>query len=192
MPRRSREEVERSQAAVLEAAIDVASREGLEALTLGRVAEATGLSKSGVIGRFGSKEALQLGTLAAAVERFVAEVVTPALEQPAGSRRLRALAEGYLDYLEREVFAGGCFLAAAAHEFDGRPGAVRDATRDALQRWVSLLEREARSAHLPEPAFVAFELQAIGLGANLSFQLLDDRTALRRARRAVRRVLAGP
>lgn len=192
MPHRSTDEAGRSQSAVLEVAVDVASREGLEALTLGRIAEASGLSESGVIGRFGSKEALQLATLDAAVERFIAEVVDPALEQPAGSRRLRALAEGYIDYLEREVFAGGCFLAGAAHEFDGRAGALQDATRSALQRWVALLEEEARRARLPEPAFVAFELQAIALGANLGFQLLGDRTALPRARRAIRRVLAGP
>jgi AcrR family transcriptional regulator len=191
VPRRSRPDVERSQAALLADAAGLASVVGLEALTLGRVAERSGLSKSGLIGRFGSKEALQLAAMDAGRATVVREIVEPALREPPGRPRLRALLEGYFSYLERGVFPGGCVMAAAAHEMDGRPGPVRDAVRAAWGEWLGLLQREARRAGFEEPEQVAFELHSLALTANWAHQLFADRGALDRGRAGVARLLDG-
>src|SRR3954469_25178117 len=104
--------------AILERAVDLASAEGLEGLTIGRLATDMGLSKSGLFGHFGSKEDLQLATIEHAAGRFVGEVVEAAYRAaPEGPERLRALVEGYLDHLAGKVFPGGCFGAAASAEF---------------------------------------------------------------------------
>src|SRR5438045_1680435 len=119
----------RTREAILERAMDLASVEGLEGLTIGRLAAELQMSKSGLFGHFGSKEELQLATVREAADRFAAEVVEPTLTEEEGSPRLHALCERYIGYLERNVFSGGCFFAAAAAEFDDRPGPVRDAVR---------------------------------------------------------------
>ncbi|HEX8188504.1 MAG TPA: helix-turn-helix domain-containing protein, partial [Pyrinomonadaceae bacterium] len=117
---------ERTRQAILEAAVDIASEEGLEGLTIGRLAAELSMSKSGLFAHFGSKEELQLATVEAARDVFVREVVRPAFGAPRGLARLWQLCDVWLGYVRREVFRGGCFFAAAAAEFDGRPGAVRD------------------------------------------------------------------
>src|SRR3954469_3795843 len=105
--------------AILERAVDLASAEGLEGLTIGRLAGEMGMSKSGLFGHFGSKEDLQLATVEHAASRFIAQVVQPAYRAtPEGPDRLRALVDGYLDHMAEEVFPGGCFWAAASAEFD--------------------------------------------------------------------------
>jgi AcrR family transcriptional regulator len=175
--------------AILERAVDLASTEGLEGLTIGRLATELGMSKSGLFGHFGSKEELQLATIEAAARRFIKAVVEPIREEEPGATRLRALCERYIGYLESEVFPGGCFWAAAATEFDSRPGPVRDAIRGASAAWVQGLEREAAAAGFEDPGQVAFELQSIAQGANFSFQLFGDRDAFRRAREAIGRRL---
>jgi AcrR family transcriptional regulator len=176
---------------ILDLAVDLASTEGLEGLTIGRLAGELSMSKSGLFGHFGSKEELQLATIDEAGRRFVREVVEPALEAEKGSARLRALCDRYLSYLERRVFPGGCFWAAATIEFDGKPGPVRDRLRDAVAAWVGELERQAGVAGARDPAQLAFQLQALIQGANSSFQLFGDPSAFRRARAAIEQLLDG-
>ncbi len=171
--------------AILERAVDLASTMGLEGLTIGRLAGQLEMSKSGLFGHFGSKEELQLATVEAAGRRFVGEVVEPALVEPEGARRLRALCDRYLGYLEQRVFPGGCFWASAAIEFDGRPGRVRDRIRDGVLAWIGSLEREAALAGADDPAQLAFEIHALGQAANSSYQLFEDRAAFGRARLAI-------
>jgi AcrR family transcriptional regulator len=175
--------------AILERAVDLASEEGLEGLTIGRLASELEMSKSGLFGHFGSKQELQLAAIDAAARRFVAEVVAPVRGVEPGAARLRALCERYVDYLERRVFPGGCFWAGATTEFDGRPGPVRDAIRERVAAWVGALELEARAAGVEDPGQLAFELQAIVQGANSSFELFGDGKAFERARAAIDRRL---
>jgi AcrR family transcriptional regulator len=179
----------RTRDAILERAVDLASVEGLEGLTIGRLATELGMSKSGLFGHFGSKEELQLATVREAADRFVAEVVQPALAEEEGLPRLRALCDRYVDYLERSVFSGGCFFAAATAEFDDRPGPVRDAVRTGVAAWLGLLERNAAGAGLDDPKQVAFELHALALGANAGARLFGDERAVARARTAIERLL---
>lgn len=181
-----------TRAAILDRAADLASVEGLEGLTIGRLAGELGLSKSGLFRHFGSKEELQLATVEQARQVLRREVVEPAAEREPGLDRLRALLDGYLRYLEREVFPGGCFLAAAAAEFDGRPGPVREAIAQASREWVSELEKQAKAARksgeLPadvDAGQLVFELNALARAANASYQLHGDRRAFRRARTGI-------
>jgi len=175
--------------AILDRAVDLASAEGLEGLTIGRLASELGMSKSGLFGHFGSKEELQLATVEEASRRFVQEVIEPALDEQEGAARLRALCHGYVDYLERKVFAGGCFFAAASVEFDDRPGPVSDRVRDAVGAWLAYLEAQAEALGSEDPALLAFELHALGQGANSSFRLFGDARAFQRARKAMERLL---
>jgi AcrR family transcriptional regulator len=177
--------------AILDRAVDLASEEGLEGLTIGRLASEMEMSKSGLFGHFGSKEELQLATIDAAARRFVDEVVAPVTDQEAGAQRLRALCDRYIGYMEGRVFPGGCFWASAAAEFDARPGPVRDAVREAVGAWIGGLESEAEAAGFDDPAQLAFELHSIAQGANSAFQLFGDRDAFARARTAIDRLLAG-
>jgi AcrR family transcriptional regulator len=177
--------------AVLASAVDLGSREGLEALTIGRLADATGMSKSGLFAHFGSKEALQLAAVASAREIFVAEVVARA-SGDTGRERLESLLEAWMSYLEREVFPGGCFFMAASAEWDSRPGRVRDAVAEAMTAWLAVLERMIADAGVGagRPAGqVAFELNAIGIAVNWQHQLLRDPQAFSHGRAALARVL---
>ena len=196
-PRRSAADAAGTRTAIVERALEVGSVEGLEGLTIGRLADDVGMSKSGLIRHFGSKEGLQLAALDAGIELFVREIWEPAADSEPGIVRLRALCDAWVSYLERDLLPGGCFLTAAATEFDGRGGPVREATREAWARWLRLLAREARTAieagQLPadgDPAQIAFELNGIGMALNNALQLHDDRAVVERARRAFGRVLA--
>jgi AcrR family transcriptional regulator len=176
--------------AILERAVDLASTEGLEGLTIGRLASELGLSKSGLFGHFGSKEELQLATIEHAAKRFIAEVVEPAYrDKSEGPERLRALVDRYIDHLADGVFPGGCFWSAASAEFDGRPGPVRDAVKGGTAAWLAELERQAKAAGADDPKQVAFELYALAAAANQRFQLFGDRDAFERARRGMERLL---
>lgn len=183
---------DRTRQSILDRAVDLASVEGLEGLTIGRLAEELKMSKSGLFAHFGSKEDLQLATIEAAQKRFVEEVLSPALAAPRGYPRLLAICRSWLSYVGRGVFPGGCFFAAASFEFDGRPGLVRDAILAAMNAWLDALEKAIRLAkeegHLDphvEPAQLAFELNALFFGANFSSQLRHDPVAIRRAERAI-------
>src|SRR4051794_23483032 len=125
--------------AVLRRAVDLASVEGLDGVTIGRLAEELSISKSGLFAHFGSKEALQLSTIRAARAIFAQTVVVPAMAKPAGMARLRALLEGWIDYSRGREFPGGCFFARATHEYASRPGAVRDALAEVDQEWLRLI-----------------------------------------------------
>ena len=175
--------------AILERAVEVASQEGLEGLTIGRLSSELGLSTSGLFGHCGAKEELQLAAVDAASEIFVREVIRPALEQPEGAARLRAYCESWVGYLERKVFAGGCFFAAAAAEFDGRPGPVRDKLRDGQGLWLGELVNQAKLAGVEDPEQLVFEVSSLVQGANAGYQLFDDEAAFSRARRAIDRLL---
>jgi AcrR family transcriptional regulator len=179
-----------TRSAILARAVDLASTEGLEGLTIGRLAGELRMSKSGLFAHFGSKEELQLATLNAAAERFFAAVIAPAQREPAGGARLAAYCERYLDYLEHKVFAGGCFFAAVSCEFDDRPGAVRDAVRKGVRAWLSELERQAELAGVREPAELAFEIYSLALGVNACSRLLDEDRAFAHARATIARHLA--
>jgi AcrR family transcriptional regulator len=183
----------RTRESILDAAVDLASVEGLEGLTIGRLATALGMSKSGLFAHFGSKEELQLATIEAASHIYLREVIAPAREAEPGLPRLVALMDHWLDYLQREVFKGGCFFDAVRNEFDSRqPSPVRDAIWADFRTWKTLVANRVRSAqaagHLdPEadPEQVAFELDALGGAANVRYQLDRDAEAFDRARRAI-------
>jgi AcrR family transcriptional regulator len=175
--------------AILDRAVEVASEEGLEGLTIGRLSSELGLSKSGLFGHFGSKEELQLAAVDAASAIFVREVIEPALAEPDGAPRLRAYCESWVGYLERKVFSGGCFFAAASTEFDGRPGPVRDKLRDGQAAWLAELAKQAALAGADDPEQLVFEVSSLVQGANAAYQLFEDEDAFDRARRAIERIL---
>jgi len=128
-----------TRAAILQVAIQIASEEGLEGLSLGRLADDVGMSKSGLFAHFRSKEDLQLAVVDAARDLFIAQVVTPARKFPAGIQRLRKLADTWLAYAQGHVFRGGCFFVAASMEFDSRPGRVRDRVCELMAGWLAAL-----------------------------------------------------
>jgi AcrR family transcriptional regulator len=176
--------------AILERSVTLASEEGLEGLTIGRLATDLGLSKSGLFGHFGSKEELQLATIDAAGKIFFRTVIEPALEAPEGAERLRAFCELWVDYLEARVFSGGCFFANATAEFDSRPGPVRDKLKQGQLALIRELVRQAEIAGAKEPEQLVFEVHSMVLGANAAAELLDDEAAFERARAGMRARLA--
>jgi AcrR family transcriptional regulator len=179
---------ERTRVAILDRAVDLASAEGLEGLTIGRLAADLGMSKSGLFAHFGSKQDLQLATVAAAAERFRVAVVEPALAAPAGAPRLRALVDRYMEGLT--LYSGGCFWTAASIEYDDRPGPVREAIAATLDAWTGELARQARLAGIADPERFAFELYSLTVGANTRYRLSDDPRVLEWARASLRRLEA--
>jgi AcrR family transcriptional regulator len=150
------------------------------------------MSKSGLFAHFGSKEDLQLATVDAAREIFIREVIRPAFDTGQGLARLWKLCDIWLMYVRGGVFRGGCFFAAAAAEFDSRPGPVRDRIAEIMKEWLATLRRavvEAQDAGQLDPSVdpmqLAFEFNALELGANWAFQLYGDRQAFTRARDAI-------
>ncbi|MBV9095242.1 MAG: TetR/AcrR family transcriptional regulator [Streptosporangiaceae bacterium] len=188
-----------TRSTIVRAAADLASVEGLDGLSIGRLAGELAMSKSGLFAHFGSKEDLQLAAIEEARQRYVRQVITPALAAGSGITRLHALCEAFLSYVERGVFPGGCFFASAMAEFDAKaPGPVRDRIAECQQQWMTTLERAARDARaqgqLPagsDPRQLAFELEGALLTANWYFHLYADPGYLSRARRAVQARLAG-
>ena len=177
-----------TRAAILDHAIDLASAEGLEGLTIGRLAADLRMSKSGLFAHFGSKQDLQLATIAAAAARFSAAVIEPALAAPDGAPRLRALNERYLDHLG--LYSGGCFWGATSAEYDDRPGPVRDAIAAALDAWMEELVRQAEVAGVENPRRYAFELYAVIMGANARYRISGDASVFEYAREALARLEA--
>jgi AcrR family transcriptional regulator len=199
MPRRSVADTARTRTTILERSVAMASVEGLEGLTIGRLATDLQMSKAGVLGHFGTKEELQLAALDAAADVYRREVWDRAADAAPGRARLLAIADAWLDYLSRDVFPGGCFITAASCEFDDRPGRVRDALSATHRRWMDVLAAEARIAirggQLPrgtDPEDVAFGLNAIAMGVNQARRLLGDETAPERGWRAMRMLLGAP
>jgi AcrR family transcriptional regulator len=195
-PRRRRSDGERSRRTILQTAARLATVEGLDGISIGRLAEASGISKGGLYAHFGSKEELQLATIATAGEIFDEHVVSKALEAPPGRTRLVALTDAFLDYLEHRVFPGGCFFAAAAVEFGARPCRVKEALAEFQRGWAGLLERQIEEARdeLPpatDASQLAFELNGMLLAANSGFLFTGDPALIERARRGIERLLAG-
>ena len=194
--RKRRSDGERSHLAILRAAGQLATVEGLEGLSIGRLAEVVGMSKSGLFAHFGSKEELQLATIEAANDVFAEHVVEPA-SAAEGLERLRLLAENFLRYVESRVFPGGCFFASVAAELDTRPGPVRDRAVQLGGAWHRRLveaaaDAEARGELDPseEPEQLAFEVNGYLLIANLQFVVRRTPDPIERARNAVSRRLA--
>ncbi|MFJ8357328.1 TetR/AcrR family transcriptional regulator [Streptomyces sp. NPDC093984] len=195
-PRNSVLEAGRTRQRIVDRGLALASVDGLEGLTIGRLATELGMSKAGVLGHFGTKESLQLAVVDAAAEMFAREVPQRARGVPPGLARLRALCEAWVSYLERQLLPGGCFFTAAAAEFDGRGGPVRDALAGLDSLWRRDLSIHIRRAitvgDLPpdtDPDQLVYELVGIMLALNHSLQLHRDEQASGRARRAVQRLL---
>lgn len=185
-----------TRAAILSQAAAMASVRGLEGLSIGRLATTAKLSKSGLFGHFGSKEALQRAVLEHVVEDFRNHVILPALKAPTGVERLRALFAAWLDWSEAPSRAGGCPLLGATIELDDRPGALRDYLVDRQKSWLDGIARMATRAMADgdfEPtldtAQFAFEFNNVGLGFNFAHRLLGEPNARRQARSAFERLL---
>ena len=166
--------------------------EGLEGLSIGRLADEIGMSKSGLYAHFDSKQDLQLAAVDAAEAVYTTEVIAPAMQAPEGLKRLESLCEHYLSYVERGVFPGGCFFASTAAELDTRGGPIRDRVRAVLASWDELLEANLRAAQRHEELAqyadvgqLIFELNALLHEANGHYLLFRDTTALKRAQTAI-------
>jgi AcrR family transcriptional regulator len=184
---------ERTRHSILTTAAALASQEGLEPLSIGRLAEATGMSKSGLFAHFGSKEELQLATVDHAAQLFVDEVIAPARAAPRGVARVWALCDRMIDYAERQVFPGGCFFAATSAEFNHKPGPVRDRIVQMIQSWLSYLEHAVEQAQAagelpdqPSARELAFQLDAFAQASNAQYQLFRNPAVFAEARRAIR------
>jgi AcrR family transcriptional regulator len=195
--RRRRSDGERSRNAILREAAQLATVEGIDGLSIGRLAQAVGMSKSGLFAHFGSKEELQLATIETASALFNQHVIEPASAAPSGIERLRRLTEGFLQHVEDDVFPGGCFFASVAAEMDTRPGPVRDLAIQIVTDWMGSLEAAVRDAQAEgeidateDPEQLTFELDAYLLLANAQFVVSRQSTPIDRARRALARRLA--
>ncbi|MEU6143820.1 TetR/AcrR family transcriptional regulator [Streptomyces sp. NPDC047081] len=182
----------RTRQSVLNRTVEIASVEGLEALSVGRLAAELGLSKSGVFALFGSKEELQLATVREAGRVFAERVVRPAQEEPPGAGRVLRLCEAWLEYSRGRVFPGGCFFYEVIAEFDARSGPVHDAVVRAQRDWTAHVEHTIAGARdagelragtdVPQ---LAFELVALMEAANMLSVLHDEETAYERARAGI-------
>jgi AcrR family transcriptional regulator len=184
---------QRTRNSILEVAAALATEEGLDPLSIGRLAEATQMSKSGLFAHFGSKEELQLATVEHAAKLFVAEVIDPARSAPKGLARVWALCDHMIGYAERQVFPGGCFFAATSFEFNNRPGPVRDRIEEMIRSWLSYLEHAVEQAQEAgeldakvSAREIAFQLDAFAQASNAQYQLFRDPQVFDDARRAVR------
>src|SRR4051794_7104665 len=196
--RRRRSDGERSRSAILDEAARLATVEGISGLSLSRLAGAVGMSKSGLFAHFGSKEELQLATIETADAIFEERVLTPAASVNGGLPRLRALLDGYLDYVEAGTFPGGCFFATVLVEVSMQPGVVRDRLLAFLEDWLGRLETAIREAQkegdldrAENPTQLAFELESSLLLANTQFAVMQDHEPIKRGRRAIERRLEG-
>ena len=184
---------ERTRHAILTRAAELATQEGLEPLSIGRLAESTAMSKSGLFAHFGSKEELQLATVDHAASLFREEVIAPARAAPKGLARVWALCDHMVDYSERQVFPGGCFFACTSAEFNNRPGPVRDRIVEIVGTWLSYLEHAVEQAQqvgeLDQSLTareIAFQLDSFAQAANAQYQMFRDEQVFAEARRAVR------
>lgn len=188
-----RQRGERTRQAILSHAARLASAEGLDAVSLQRLADDLGISKSGLFAHFGSKEELQLATVEEAAQVFTDEVIRPGIAVPGGVGRVMALCNAFLSYVEREVFPGGCFFAAAVAEFDSRPGPVRDSVVEKRYYFDKSIVRAVRSAQAVgdidanlDPEQLGWEIKCLLDGANEGFSVEGANSpALKRARTAI-------
>lgn len=174
---------------VARVAADIATTHGLDSITVGSLATETGVSKSGILTVFGTREAIQVAAVAEARRVYVDTVIKPVLDRPAGKARLKALVDRWVAYLREQVFPGGCFVAATSAEYGHREGPVADAVRDLKREWLGFLERELRAAGSRRAADDAFALDALMTAGNTRRELFGDDTELDRARRLARRLI---
>jgi AcrR family transcriptional regulator len=185
---------EETRQSILTRAFELANVVGVSGLSIGRLADATGLSKSGLFAHFGSKEALEVAVVEEATRQFVQDVMMPALRRPRGEPRVRALFDRWLTWGLRP---GGCFFVGASAELDDRPGPPRDALVQALKDWIDALATAAQigvteghfRADLDSKQF-AFEIYGIMLATHTFNRFLQDPTSLDRTRQAFDRLLA--
>jgi Bacterial regulatory proteins, tetR family. len=194
--RKRRSDGERSRGAILDEAARLATVKGIEGLSIGRLADAVGMSKSGLYAHFGSKEELQLETVEIASSLFARQVTEPASEAPTAFERLQRLVDGYFRYLEVETFPGGCFFASALAEMDMQPGPVRDRLVAFLSEWLARIEAAVREAQTEgaidlaeDPAQLTFEIEAALFLANAQYVIARTPESIERARRAIERRL---
>jgi len=190
---------DRTRATIVAEAVQLASVDGLEGLTIAHLADRLGVHKSSVHTAFGSKADLQVAVLRRTREILIEHVIAPSMTAPRGRPRLLATGESWFAYLAGGVFQGGCLLSSAAAELDGRPGPARDELVAVMTEWLEFLAGNARAAirdgdlrRGSGPEQIAFELQAIGLTANWHHQLFGGDAAFRAARAAWSAVLQRP
>jgi AcrR family transcriptional regulator len=179
---------ERTRAAILDEALRIVSKAGLDGLTIGTLAEATGMSKSGLFAHFGSREELLLAVLAHGQAEFGEVVFQPAMAKPRGLPRLRAMVVNWLDWTESAELPGGCPMIGGASEFDDRPGPVRDMLAGGQRTWIETLKRAVRQAveegqlaKETDPEQIAFEIFGIALVVHHHRRLLSYKKARERA-----------
>jgi AcrR family transcriptional regulator len=179
---------EQTRTAILDEALKIASRLGLEGLTIGSLADATGMSKSGLFAHFGSREDLQLAVLEHFAQLYGERVFVPVLKIERGLPRLRALFERWLDWTIASGLPGGCIMISAANEYDDRPGPIRDAVIANQHRGNAITQKAVRLAveegHLrsdTDPEQIAFEMLGIMLASHNHRRLLGDKEARKRA-----------
>ena len=196
-PRKPRSDGERSRRTILDAAAKLATVEGLEGLSISLLAHHIGMSKSGLYAHFGSKEELQLAAIQTADAIFEAEVIAPAMQAATPLEQVEMLCENFLSHLERGVFPGGCFFAAAAAEFDTHPGPVRERISEFQLGWTDRLVELVRESQAAgklrteeDPDQLVFELNGYLLMANMAFLLYGSTQPIERARSAIAARLA--
>ena len=187
---------ERTRAAILDEALKIVSKSGLDGLTIGTLAEATGLSKSGLFAHFGSREELLLAVLAHGQVEFTEVVFRPAMDHPRGTPRLRAMFVNWLDWTESAELPGGCPMIGGATEFDDKPGPVRDMLAGGQRTWIETLKRAVRQGveegqllAATDPEQIAFEMFGISLVVHHHRRLLGYPKARARALTALESLL---
>ena len=185
---------EQTRRAILARAFEIAKTSGLSGLSIGRLAEETGLSKSGLFAHFGSKEALCVAVVEEAAQQFVEFVMAPALQKPRGEPRIRALFERWVEWGQQP---GGCFFVSAVAELDDQPGPARDALVQACRDWLDALATAARITVTEgqfradvDPDQFAFEVYSAMLGFHTYQKFLRAAASLSRAREALERLLS--
>ena len=191
--RKQRADGKHTREAIVREAVSLATLDGLEGLSIGNLARALDMSKSGIYAHFGSKQDLQLATVDEAERIFQAEVIDPALAAAPGLAQIVALCDAFFDHLERRTFPGGCFLAAAVLEMGTRPGPVKEQVSAFQARFTELIRQCIVTAieqrELPDsedPDALTFELSGIILAANANFVLRQDPASLNMAKNIVR------
>jgi AcrR family transcriptional regulator len=179
---------ERTRAAILDEALRLVSKSGLDGLTIGTLAEATAMSKSGLFAHFGSREELLLAVLAHGQAQFGEVVFQAALQKPRGLPRLRAMFVNWLAWTESAELPGGCPMIGGAAEFDDKPGPVRDMLAGGQRTWIETLKRAVRQAidqgqlaRDTDPEQIAFEMFGIALVVHHHRRLLGYKKARERA-----------
>ena len=163
-------------------AAGIATTHGLDSITVGSLAAQTGVSKSGILTAFGSREAIQVAAVSEAAQVYRHAVITPALAAGHGKERLRALIDAWAAYLKAGTFPGGCFIAATTAEYGRRDGPAAHAVRRLKRQWLDFLATELANANSDDPKGDAFRIDAYLNAGNNNRELFTDDTELQRAR----------